>query len=208
MSNLLIFVCVCSFSASPFLLKKLGNTFQKYKVIAIGIFPLIGGGGGGGEESSKFSTHISVTAATAAYQQKLFSSVAIMIQQTTNSGESKQNIKGALKKFKGGSDLFGTRKVLRRAILSHKVRLTLYSYLVSLCPVSDLFGKRELILDKEYAQLNISSLCQINQILDKFQMKQLLYHSCPNFSHVPLTIIRSNKSIMHNGPYSNFSNFV
>ena len=30
--------------------------------------------------------------------------------------------------------------------LSHKVRLTLYSYLVSLCPVSDLFGKRELIL--------------------------------------------------------------
>ena len=88
MSNLLIFVCVWSFSASPFLLKKLGNTFQKYQVIAIG------------GESSKFSTHTSATAANyAAYQQKLFSSVAIMIVETTNSGESRQNIKGAFKKF-------------------------------------------------------------------------------------------------------------
>ena len=67
-------------------------------MIAIGIFPLtrVGGGGGGGEgESSKFSTHISATVANyAAYQQKLFSSVAIMIVETTNSGESRQNIKG------------------------------------------------------------------------------------------------------------------
>ena len=53
-----------------------------------------------GAESSKFSTHTSATAANyAAYQQKLFSSVAIMIVETTNSGESRQNIKGALKKF-------------------------------------------------------------------------------------------------------------
>ena len=51
-------------------------------------------------ESSKFSTHTSATAANyAAYQQKLFSSVAIMLVETTNSGESRQNIKGALKKF-------------------------------------------------------------------------------------------------------------
>ena len=53
-------------------------------------------------ESSKFSTHISATAANyAASQQKLFSSVAIMIVETTNSGGSSQNIKGALKKFFG-----------------------------------------------------------------------------------------------------------
>ena len=53
-----------------------------------------------GGESSKFSTHISATAANyEAYQQKLFSSVAIMIVQTTNSGESRQSIKRALKKF-------------------------------------------------------------------------------------------------------------
>ena len=58
------------------------------------------GGGGGGGESSKFSTPTSAIAANyAAYQQKLFSSVAIMIVETTNSGESRQNIKGALKKF-------------------------------------------------------------------------------------------------------------
>ena len=72
-------------------------------MIAIGIFPLMGGGGGGGGggESSKFSTHISATAANyEAYQQKLFSSVAIIIVQTTNSGESRQNIKGALKTFR------------------------------------------------------------------------------------------------------------
>ena len=72
-----------------------------------------------------------------------------MIVETTNSGESRQNIKGALKKFSGGSDLLGMRKVfVRRAIPSHKVRHTLYSYLVSLCPASDLFGKRELILEE------------------------------------------------------------
>ena len=65
-------------------------------MIAIGIFPLIGGGG-----VFKISTHISATAANyEAYQQKLFSSVAVMIVQTTNSGESRQNIKGALKKFR------------------------------------------------------------------------------------------------------------
>ena len=53
-----------------------------------------------GGESSKFSTHISATAANyAAFQQKLFSSVAMMIVETTNSGGSSQNIKGALKKF-------------------------------------------------------------------------------------------------------------
>ena len=61
--------------------------------------------------SSKFSTHISATAANyAASQQKLFSSVAIMIVETTNSGGSSQNIKGTLKKFMGGSGLLGMRK--------------------------------------------------------------------------------------------------
>ena len=55
---------------------------------------------------------MSATAANyAACQQKLFSSVAIMIVETTNSGESRQNIKGALKKFSGGSGLLGMRKV-------------------------------------------------------------------------------------------------
>ena len=54
----------------------------------------------GGRKSSKFSTHVSATAANyAAYQQKLFRSVAIMIVETTNSGGNRQNIKGALKKF-------------------------------------------------------------------------------------------------------------
>ena len=54
--------------------------------------------GGGGV--FKFSTHISATAANyAACQQKPFSSVAIMIVETTNSGGSTQNVKGALKKF-------------------------------------------------------------------------------------------------------------
>ena len=60
-----------------------------------GIFPLIGG------KSSIFLTHISATAANyAAYQQKLFRSVAIMIVETTNSGGSRQHIIGALKIFR------------------------------------------------------------------------------------------------------------
>ena len=101
-------------------------------------------------ESSKFSTHISATAANyAAYQQKIFSSVAIMIVETTNSGESRQNIKGVLKKFSGGRPFRDEKSFCEESNpLSHKVRHTLYSYLVSLCPVSDLFGKRELLLDE------------------------------------------------------------
>ena len=72
-----------------------------------------------------------------------------MILETTNSGKSRQNIKGALEKFLGGSGLLGMRKVfVRRAILCRIKSVTLYSYLVSLCPVSNLFGKRELILDE------------------------------------------------------------
>ena len=104
------------------------------------------------EESSKFSTYISATAANyAAYQQKLFSSVAIMIVETTNSGESRKNIKGALKKFSGGSGLLGMRKVFVRRAIPCRIKSGLHytlSYLVSLCSVSDLFGKKELILDE------------------------------------------------------------
>ena len=112
-------------------------------MIARGIFPLTSGGGG---ESSKFSTHISATAANyAAYQQKLFSSVAIMIVETTNSGKNRR----ALKKFSGGSGRRDEKSFCEESNpVSHKVRYTLYSYLVSLRPVSDLFGKRELILDE------------------------------------------------------------
>ena len=77
--------------------KEIREHFSKVQGDSHRYFSFNGGRGGG--ESSKFSTHISVTAATAAYQQKLFSSVAIMIVETTNSGESKQNIKGALKMF-------------------------------------------------------------------------------------------------------------
>ena len=53
-------------------------------------------------------------------------------------------------------------------------------------------------------------LCEKHQILYKHQSKQLFYHSFPNFSHVLLTVIRSNlnRSIMQDGPYSSFSNFV
>ena len=59
------------------------------------------GGGGEGGESSTFSTHVSATVANyAAYQQKLFRSVAIIIVETTNSGGSRQNIKGALESFR------------------------------------------------------------------------------------------------------------
>ena len=60
-----------------------------------GIFPYIGG------KSSTFLIHISATAANYAdYQQKLFRSVPIMIVETTNSGGSRQNIKGTLKIFR------------------------------------------------------------------------------------------------------------
>ena len=49
-------------------------------------------------KSLTFLTHIPATAANyAAYQQKLFRSVAIMTVETTNSGGNRQNIKEALK---------------------------------------------------------------------------------------------------------------
>ena len=53
-------------------------------------------------------------------------------------------------------------------------------------------------------------LCEIHQILYKHQSKQLFYHSFPNFSNLPSTVIRSNyKQVhLHNDPYSSFSNFV
>ena len=59
-----------------------------------GIFPLIGG-------SLQHFQHITATAANyAAYQQKLFTPIAIMIVETNNSGGSRQNIKKAVKIFR------------------------------------------------------------------------------------------------------------
>ena len=93
-------LCVCMlFFCFSFPAKKIREHFSKILGDSHRHFSFNWGGGGG--ESSKFSTHISATAANyEAYQQKLFSSVAIIIVQTTNSGESRQNIKGALKKFR------------------------------------------------------------------------------------------------------------
>ena len=160
---------------------------------------------GGGGESSKFSTHISATAANyAAYQQKLFSSVAIMIVETTNSGESRQNIKGALKKFSGGSGLLGMRKVFMRRAIPCCIKSGLHYTVIWLAYVQYLiYLERESLYWMKRKLNSISVLfCQINQLLDKYQIKQLFYHSCPNFSHVPLTIIRSNYKQVHHAQWS------
>ena len=128
-------------------------------MIAIGIFPLIGG------ESTKFSTHISATAANyAAYQQKIFSSVAIMIVETTNSGESRQYIKGVLKKFSGGSDLLGMRKVFVRRAIHCRIKSGIHYTVIWLAYVQYLiYLERESFYWMKHKLNSISVLfCQIN----------------------------------------------
>ena len=74
-----------------------------------------------------------------------------MIVETTNSGESRQNIKGALKKFLGGScGLLGMRKAVLQRAIPCRIKSGLHYTVIWLAYVQHLIylGKREHILDE------------------------------------------------------------
>ena len=118
-----------------------------------------------------------------------------MILETTNSGESRQNIKGALKKFSGGSGLLGMRKVFVRRVIPCHIKSGLHYTVIWLAYVQYLiYLERESLYWMKHKLNSISVLF--------YQIKQQFYHSCPNFSHVPLTIIRSNYKQVHHAQWS------
>ena len=127
-----------------------------------------------------------------------------MIVEATNSGGSRQNIKGALKKFLGGSGLLGMRKVVLRRAISCSLKSGLHYTVIWLAAVQYLiYLERESLYRMKHKLNSISVLfCQINQILDKYQIKQLFYHSYPNFSYVPVTVIRCSYKQDHHAQWS------
>ena len=91
------------------------------------------------------------------------------------------------------------RKFFLRRAIPCRIKSGLHYTVIWLAYVQYLiYLERESIYCMKHKLNSISVLfCQINQILDKYQIKQLFYHSCPNFSHVPLTMIRSNYKQVH-----------
>ena len=91
------------------------------------------------------------------------------------------------------------KAVLRRAIPC-SIKSGSHYAVIWLAAVQYLiYLERESLYWMKHKLNSISVLfCQINQLLDKYQIKQLFYHSCPNFSHDPLRIIRNNyKQVLH-----------
>ena len=126
-----------------------------------------------------------------------------MIIETTNSGWSRKNIKG-FENVLGRQWPFRDEKVVLRRAIHCSIKSGSHYTVIWLAAVQYLiYLERGSLYWMKHKLNSISVLfCQINQILNKYQIKQLFYHSCPNFSHVPLTIIRNNYKQAHHAQWS------